>query len=694
MKIKSLLAFLIISIILGSCSSKGIEDIETKADYIQSRSGMSQSQLKEQLDKDAKFIKRVIDTANSVEFSGSFSMSAKVSGSGTGTVRDTAKAFGLGSPDSIRKDFNDIKEVNAIQSFRLPTSGFSFNPLKAMQKIDAYDIKYKINKIFEENKEVTPESLKLKQPDSIAVTASYSFPVAYDTLVISKSNLKEATYKGTKIEIDKFDGQSAEISIPIEIGSKIIGQQGVTSDGVLVATSNYSSFPSTGISSQVLGEMQKMLNTLKKAGGEAGKEAMVKDLQELSEKAFTYKNKLQQLTKDIDEFAKADDKKLSFGKIMRIIEEFTKKYKDLIAPKTSKIELGFPAEVDKIYFYVATKEEILSKDLMASALIKPEGNEVFFDEKSDRYGIIDKNSNIIIPATYEQLERKDNLYFTNRVDTIETSYFLDLKNKKLEKLPDNMSYKRTLNNDFSLFNNKEDYTGVLKNNKDEIIPFKYDDITMAGNVFIAKATKRGRPYYDFYSIKGKKLETPFTKEVSTTEGSPNIVIKGKDNKYGVIDENGKLTVEMKPNELRSIGQNMIAYRELPTKEMEYMDLEKLGIMTGDGKIISQPQYSYVGNFSSGLAPVAIYDSGNSPYFYINTKGQPVFNYKFDEAYPFYKGYALILSSGEYYLIDTKGNKVLTFPGGADYKADIISHPTAHYNINGQYYDYKGNPVKL
>lgn len=151
---------------------------------------------------------------------------------------------------------------------------------------------------------------------------------------------------------------------------------------------------------------------------------------------------------------------------------------------------------------------------------------------------------------------------------------------------------------------------------------------------------------------------------------------------------------MKPNELRSIGQNMIAYRELPTKEMEYIDLEKLGIMTGDGKIISQPQYSYVGNFSSGLAPVAIYDSGNSPYFYINIKGQPVFNYKFDEAYPFYKGYALILSSDEYYLIDTKGNKVLTFPGGADYKADIISHPTAHYNINGQYYDYKGNPVKL
>lgn len=66
----------------------------------------------------------------------------------------------------------------------------------------------------------------------------------------------------------------------------------------------------------------------------------------------------------------------------------------------------------------------------------------------------------------------------------------------------------------------------------------------------------------------------------------------------------------------------------------------------------------------------------------------------EEAYPFYKGYALILSSGEYYLIDTKGNKVLTFPENEGYKAEIISHPTAHYNINGQYYDYKGNPVKL
>ena len=131
------------------------------------------------------------------------------------------------------KDFNDITELNAVQSFRLPVSGFSFNPLKAMQKIDAYDIKYKVNKIFEGNKEITPESLKLKQPDSIAVTASYSFPIAYDTLVISKSNLKEVAYKGTKIEIDKFDGKSAEISIPIEIGAKIIGQQGLTSDGVL-----------------------------------------------------------------------------------------------------------------------------------------------------------------------------------------------------------------------------------------------------------------------------------------------------------------------------------------------------------------------------------------------------------------------------------------------------------------------------
>ena len=44
------------------------------------------------------------------------------------------------------------------------------------------------------------------------------------------------------------------------------------------------------------------------------------------------------------------------------------------------------------------------------------------------------------------------------------------------------------------------------------------------------------------------------------------MIKGKDNRYGVIDENGKLTVEMKPNELRSIGQNMIATENfLPKK---------------------------------------------------------------------------------------------------------------------------------
>ena len=56
----------------------------------------------------------------------------------------------------------------------------------------------KSTKSFEGNKEVTPESLKLKQLDSIAVTASYSFPVAYDTLVISKSNLKRGNLQRNK----------------------------------------------------------------------------------------------------------------------------------------------------------------------------------------------------------------------------------------------------------------------------------------------------------------------------------------------------------------------------------------------------------------------------------------------------------------------------------------------------------------
>ncbi len=694
MKIKSLLIFLMACIILGSCSSKGIEDIETKSDYIKSRSGMSQSQLKEQLEKDAKFIKSVIDTAKGVELSGSFSLSAGGDASKAGVVRDTAKAFALTSPDSIRKDFNDITEVNAVQRFMLPNSGFSFNPLKAMAKVDTDDIKYKINKIFIGNKEIALESLKLQQPDSLQVTANYSFPVAYDTLVISKSNPKEATYKGTKIDVEKFDGRSAEIGIPISIGAKIIGQQGVTENGILVATSNYSSFPSTGVSDPVLADLQKMLNILQKAGKENSAEASVKDLQELPEQSFAHKTKLQQFIKDIEELSKTDDKKLSFGKIMRIIDEFTTKYKDILSPKTSKIELGFPAEVDKIYFYVSTKEETLSKDLTASISVKPEGNEVFFDEKANRYGIIDKNSNLIIPATYEQLEARGDLYFTNRVDTIETSYFLDLKNKKLEKLPDGVSYRKKLNNDFAVFANKEDYVGILKDNKDEIIPFKYDDITMAGDVFVAKASKRGRPYYDFYSMKGKKLDTPFTKDISTTEGSPNIVIIGKDNKYGVIDQNGKLTVEMKPNELRSIGQNLIAYQEASSKGEDYMSGDKFGIMTADGKIISEPKYSYIGNFSSGMAPVTLYDPRDYAFLYINTKGQPVFNYTFEEAYPFYKGYAMVLSSNEYHLIDTKGNKVLTFPGGSDYKASIVNHPTAHYEINGKYYDYKGNLIKM
>ncbi len=88
------------------------------------------------------------------------------------------------------------------------------------------------------------------------------------------------------------------------------------------------------------------------------------------------------------------------------------------------------------------------------------------------------------------MSKQDELYFTERVDTNEITWYLNSKEKQLEKISSGKKMSRQLNKELVVFLDKNDYEGVLRNNKDEIVPFKYNNITLAGEVLVAENSKR------------------------------------------------------------------------------------------------------------------------------------------------------------------------------------------------------------
>ncbi len=324
-------------------------------------------------------------------------------------------------------------------------------------------------------------------------------------------------------------------------------------------------------------------------------------------------------------------------------------------------------------------------------------NEVFEDQATGKYGIIDPASTILIPAKYGPLTKRDELYFIEQVDTNAITYYLNAGAGKLEKIGNDKKVVSQLNQELVVFADQEDYEGVLRNNKEEVVPFKYDGITLAGNVLVAEGSKRGRNFYEFYTTAGKKIDAGIVKKAATAPGNNNIILLSANRKYGVMNSRGEVSIPATYERIEFISDDKSSL-------MVYSDTRSdgntlFGTIGADGKTVSPATFEYIGDLREGMAAFRPFNNGEKHlYGFINSQGQIQVPAQFDKSGEYVQGYALVSLNNQLRLVDKKGNTVVTFPGDAGQAEVTVLNPEteeqgACYEINGKFYTAKGELIK-
>lgn len=686
---------LLLSFCFSACARNSTQAAAGKADYIATLENLSYSAMQQKLKSDIAQLDKLADSTRGITLSLSFSISGGNERSG---AADTAAHFQLPAAAMIREEFGGLQNgMEAEQQFMLPGSGFEFSPGNRLEVIDGDNVHYTIAKVYTGGRELAPEALKLKRADSLQLRAAYQYPTAYDTLVIRSTDKDSVRYGSFNILIDELKENEVSLSLPLALNSKLIGYQALSKEGILMNASSHSSMPVTGVSAGVLNEIKTMREQLRHALAQGSKEAVLAAVNSIPEHAFTSRNRLEQLFGDIDKIGKAEAKDLSFKEIARLVRQFRDNYKDILGPKAQSLELKFPAGVAQVYLFAGTRYDSLSQSITAVNTAPKGENEVFRDQATNKYGIIDAASNILIPAQYEGLTKQNPLYFVERVDAQEFTYFLNTAARKLEKIDGGKKIVAQLNKDLAVFSDKDNYEGVLRNNKEEVVPFRYEHISITGGVLVAEGSKRGRSFFEFYTIAGKQITTGPVKEAKNIAGNSNIILMAPDKKFGLMNGRGEVSIAPAYERIEFLSDNhssMIIYtRAQPNGDALY------GIIGADGKTVSPATFEYIGDLQEGLATFRP-ATGNDDkrYGFINLQGQVVIPAKFDKVGDFIQGMALAAFNNKLGLIDKKGNTIVTFPGNAgDAEVRVLGEEArsrgACYEINGKTYNAKGEPVK-
>ena len=140
-----------------------------------------------------------------------------------------------------------------------------------------------------------------------------------------------------------------------------------------------------------------------------------------------------------------------------------------------------------------------------------------------------------------------------------------------------------------------------------------------------------------------------------------------DEKYGLIDTFGKVTVNLRYDELGDYSEERLAV----------MRNNKWGFVGLDGEEVVDCRYRKVNNFQEGLAAVKL---GNK-WGFINIHGDVVVDFKYQRAGNFKDGLAWVGTSSGVGYIDTKGTKVILpkFNRAFDFENNV-----ARVIIDGKY----------
>lgn len=212
--------------------------------------------------------------------------------------------------------------------------------------------------------------------------------------------------------------------------------------------------------------------------------------------------------------------------------------------------------------------------------------------------------------------------------------------------------------------------GILNTNKEIIIPTIYDDDFNSfdfngGHVASFMLNQKCGYITDQNEIIIKNIYeecSSFSKERATVK---------LNNKWALIDQQGKVLTDFIFDEIDQFSEGLSAIQ---------ID-GKYGYINTDGKIVIQPTLAMGSKFVDGMARIG---SINSSYYFIDKKGQKLFDVNFDHVYPFVGDYAVIrkdIGTEELYGLIDKQGKVYIKPKFADIAIDEIQPELAVVEVN-------------
>jgi len=670
-------------LIAASCSTPSLEDVKTKDDYIKRVSALSGDKLQKTLKADIDSLTSLKEEMDGFTIYIGFGISMS-DGSGKKAEVKPDSAFKINTDfAAIKNDINEYsKMLYFIQTPELPNSRFQVAIDEKFGNISTDDIDVKLKKVYTKGRAYSEDKIGIVKADSAAVDFKYEYPKSFETFKFNPKGKKEIAYNKYIIEIDSAGDDNIEFDAPLPLYKDLLSYQALNPAGVLMNSSSNSAMPLTTIKGSIKNDLASVLQILKAASKLNNKDAIVKELNKIPSSLFPAIAKYHHFNTKYKGFE--NDKSLKGFDAIKRLKELMEEDKDLFGLEKQRVTLKFPDKIAQLILYITREKETIAQSAVAKITQIASPYQVYADNRVDKYGIVDSNYTIIVPASQARLERADNtgLYYKDYKE--KQDFHLDVHNKKLIPIKKGYTCIKDISDHLTLFSDSNKYVGVLENDDKVVIPFEYDEIEKTGNVLLLTKSKRGRKKYEIRTMDNKLVNDLKGLKITPYPDYGVLIIENEKEKLGLIDKDGRTVIQPTYVNLKPIDKDLLLYSE-------GSDSYQKGIMKSDGTKVTEPKFNYINDFQEGFA-VYRTDDINKTYGYLNKAGQPVFG-KYTVAYGFAGGYALVYDNNVFSLIDTSGKKVkqIPFKTLGDPTISLTGKSTI-YEIDGKKYNYAGQPI--
>lgn len=262
--------------------------------------------------------------------------------------------------------------------------------------------------------------------------------------------------------------------------------------------------------------------------------------------------------------------------------------------------------------------------------------------KNKKYSYLDINGNVAFPEKYDAAYDFENGYA--------------VVGKKIKS---------------SIFSSAKLKYGIVDKKGDIIIPLKYDVVRVFKDGFAAVASNQ---MWGFVDKQGHELFHLQFDEVQ--DFNSHIAQVKKHDKWGIINEKGELTSDIKFDKIFDFYEGTA----LASTSSD------LGIINTKGEWILKSTETFypVMEFHEGYAIVSNYadDDETLRYGYVDIHGELLTELKYEEAFSFHEGLALVKYNGKYTFINTAGFEICKNPQYD--KAEDFNHGVAIIKENGKW----------